>query len=368
MGRREDQIREAAYRLGFHACGFARLGTPPHATFVRDWLAAGHAADMAYLGRGVAKRLDPGLVLPGARSVISVGVRYRSPRPFLHDWRRELRGRVAAYAYGPDYHDTLGEMLERLADDVRGSDPLAGVRAYVDTGPVLEREWAVAAGLGWFGKNTNLLRIRDGSWLLLGEVLTTLDLDPDPLHPDRCGTCTRCVDVCPTAALGPGYTLDARLCISYWTIEHRGTVPRTLRPRFGNWVFGCDECQSVCPWNEDEADEAGDEVRDAQWPRLLELLALDDDAFRRRYRGTAVRRTGRAAMARNAAIALGNSGNADAVPALGLALRSDPAWLVRAHAAWALGRLGGAAARAALDRAYTTEASAAVRIEIVAAL
>lgn len=368
MERLETAVREAADRVGFDICGLARLGAPPHGAFVSDWLAAGNAAGMEYIGRGLAKRLDPEAILPGARSAVSVGMRYRSPTASPRDWRGEPRGRMAAYAAGPDYHDTVGERLRQLVAALRRIRPEAGFRAYVDTGPVLEREWAVGAGLGWFGKNTNLLNARAGSWLLLGEVLTTLELEPDVPHPDRCGTCQRCLDACPTGALQPGYVLDARRCISYWTIEHRGSVPRDLRRRFGNWVFGCDDCQIVCPWNDDPVDDGGADLADALWPRLPELLALDEEGFRRRYRGTAVRRTGRASMARNAAIGLGNSGNPAALPVLAKALHRDPAWSVRAHAAWALGRLGGPAARAALERAYATEDTAAARIEIVAAL
>jgi len=367
MGHLEDRVREAAREIGFDLCGFARVGPPPHGAFVRDWLAAGNAAGMAYLGRGLARRLDPTLVLAGARTVISVGLRYRPPVLPRYDWRHELRGSVAAYAYGPDYHDTMTAMLGRLAAAVTALCPGAGVRAYVDTGPVLEREWAAAAGLGWFGKNTNLLTTRDGSWVLLGEVLTTLDLEADPAHPDRCGTCTRCLDLCPTGALGPGYVLDARRCIAYWTIEHRGTVPRDVRPLLGDWVFGCDDCQTVCPWNDGDRADSGDRRADVLQPRLPELIDLDEDRFRRRYAGSALRRTGREGLARNAAIVLGNSGNPAAVPALAQAVRADPSWVVRAHAAWALGQIGGARARAALDTAYRAEDTAAVRAEIVAA-
>lgn len=366
--RLEPQIRAAAARLGFARCGLARLGPPPHADAVRAWIAAGHGAGMEYLARGLAPRLDPTRVLPGARSIVSVAVPYRPAPPPPDDLRAALRGRVAAYALGPDYHDTIGRRLAALVETLRGLCPDAGFRAYVDTGPVLEREWAAQAGVGWVGRNTMLLTPGDGSWLLLGEVVTTLDLEPDTRHPDRCGTCARCLVGCPTGALAPGYVLDARRCIAYWTIEHRGTIPPAVRPTLGSWVFGCDECQTVCPWTPDAAAADAREATEALYPRLPGLLRLDAAGFRRRFRGTTVFRTGRVALARNAAVALGNGGDPAAVPALAEALRADPSWVVRAHAAWALGRIGGAGARAALAAAYAREPAAPVRAEIVAAL
>jgi epoxyqueuosine reductase len=368
MQRLEQRIRAAARRLGFSRCGFARIQAPPHGDFVRRWLHAGHAAEMSYIGRGLAKRLAPELVLPGARSVISVGVPYAPPPLPAVDWRRELRGRIAAYAYGLDYHETVGRQLEDLAAYCRELRPRTVALAYVDTGPILEREWAAAAGVGWFGKNTNLLHTEEGSWFFLGEILTDLELEPDAPVEDRCGTCTRCLDLCPTAALKPGYVLDARLCISYLTIEHRGAIPRALRAGIGNWIFGCDVCQEVCPWNDRFTRRHGVPDTDAFCPPLPELLTLDDEQFRRRFRHSAVRRAKRDGFVRNVAVALGNTQNPAAVATLDGALRADPAAVVRAHAAWGLGNIDDVAARRALEGARACEADPAVRAEIDASL
>jgi epoxyqueuosine reductase len=364
----EDRIRDEARRLGFQLCGFARIEAPPHGDFVRQWLRDGNAGDMGYIARGLAKRLDPRLVLAEVRSVISVGRRYTPPPVPPVDWQHELRGRIAAYALGPDYHASIGRDLEALAVFCRGLRPGARALAYVDTGPILERDWAAAAGVGWFGKNTNILHTEEGSWFFLGEVLTSLELAPDPPVQDRCGTCTRCLDLCPTAALKPGYVLDARLCISYLTIEHRGMIPAALRPQMGNWIFGCDVCQEVCPWNERFVRHHGLANGDDLFPSLPALLRLDAEQFQRRFRGSAVRRAKRDGLLRNVAVALGNTGNPAAVVPLAGAFRNEPSALVRAHAAWALGRIGDHAARRVLERQHTTETDAGVRAEIGAAL
>lgn len=364
----KDLIRAEANRLGFPRCGFAPVEAPPHADFVRSWLADGNAGEMPYIERGLAKRLDPRLISPSVRSVISLAYRYPpAPLPPV-GWQQQLRGRIAAYALGADYHTTIGAKLRALADYIGKLRPGARARIYVDTGPVLEREWASQGGIGWFGKNTNLLHTHDGSCFFLGEILTDLEFDPDPLLRDHCGTCTRCLDRCPTGALRPGYGLDARLCISYLTIEHRGIVPAELRAHMGHWIFGCDICQEVCPWN--ERFNRGHEAPDNQvlLPYLPEILLLTEDAFRRRFHHTAMWRTRRVGLARNAAIALGNTANPAAVPVLREALRHDPAPLVRAHAAWALGAIGNASARQELESARATEADDSVRGEIDAAL
>jgi len=352
--------------LGFQLCGFTPVQEPPHAEFVRRWVAAGNAGDMRYIERGLPKRLDPRLVSADVRSMVSVGLRYLPPPVPPCDWQAELRGRIAAYALGEDYHLTMERMLRELARVIEATGATA--RAYVDTGPVLEREWAAEAGVGWFGKNTNILHTEEGSWFFLGEVLTNLELEPDPVRADHCGTCTRCLDLCPTEALKPGYVLDARLCISYLTIEHRGAIPRELRARMGNWIFGCDVCQEVCPWNERLARRQGLPDTDALFPYLPDLLGLSESAFRERFRPTAVRRAKRAGLARNVAIALGNTRNPAAVAALSEALHHDPAPLVRAHAAWALGCMPGCSAQRALETAWRREVDTSVQSEVQAAL
>jgi len=362
----KSRIRAEAAELGLPACRFARVQPLPHGRFFADWVAAGNHGEMSYLARGAAKRLDPGLVLPGVRTIISLACPYpAAPRPRCRDWRAELRGRIAAYAAGRDYHRLLGAKLQLLAARIASIAPNCSVRAYVDTGPVLEREWAWIGGLGWFGKNTMLLRRDWGSWFFLGVLLTDLELEPDPPVPAHCGRCVRCLANCPTRALSESYRLDARRCISYLTIEHRESIPRELRPLLGNWVFGCDECLDACPWNSrlPASPELSEELR----PSLPELLAMDEAHFRARFRGTAVLRARRAGLARNACIALGNSGNPEAVPCLARALAEDPAALVRGHAAWALGRFDFPAARRALDKARR-DPDASVRLEAERAL
>ena len=368
MSNAKETIRREARRLGFALCGFARLAPPPHAAFVRRWLAEGNAASMAYIGRGLAKRLEPARILPGARSVVTAGYRYTPPPLPPIDWRTQLRGRIAAYALGTDYHRPVERQLRALAASIVACGRNVEARAYVDTGPVLEREWAAAGGIGWFGKNTNILHTEEGSYFFLGEVLTTLELDPDPPLADHCGSCTRCLDDCPTAALKPGFVLDARLCIAYLTIEHRGMIPRELRPKVGNWIFGCDVCQEVCPWNERLIRQRGVPEAEALLPYLPDLLRLDENGFRRRFPDGAVRRAKRDGFVRNVAVALGNTHNPQAVPMLAEALSADGSPLVRAHAAWALGAIGDRSARTALEAACPAEPDEGVRNEIQEAL
>jgi epoxyqueuosine reductase len=357
-------IAAAAAELGFARCGFSAIEPLPRERFLRDWLAEGRAGEMTYLWRHFRGRLDPRLLVRGARSVVTVAFPYPPPPPPPRDWRADLRGRIAAYARGRDYHDVVGALLRRLAVSIRDIVPGSEARPYVDTGPVLEREWGRRGGLGWFGRNTMLLDRHIGSWFFLAEVVTSIDLPDSEPSAEHCGTCRRCVDDCPTDAIGPNYRIDPRRCISYLTIEHRGAIPHDLRPSLGNWIFGCDVCQDVCPWNAD-LPSPGD--FDLLNPRLTDVMSLDPAAFRARFTGSAIMRTRRRGLLRNAAIALGNSGNRDAVPALDRAL-ADPEPLVRGHAAWALGRLGGPAARTALERARRTNADGSVRAEIDAAL
>src|SRR5882724_4454719 len=340
MRSREATIAAAARVLGFSRAGTAPLAPLPVGPFLQAWLAEGRAGEMGYLARRTAERIDPRAARPWARAVISLAYPYRPPPPPPGDWRATLTGRIAA------------------------AFPGARFQGYVDTGPVLEREWAMRAGLGWIGKHTLLLDRAAGSYFFLAELFTDLELAASPLPADHCGTCARCHAACPTGALGPGYTMDPRRCLSYLTIEHRSALPVELRPRLGNWIFGCDLCQEACPWNGEARDPAGAE---ALAPHLPSLLALDEPGFRARFGKTAVARAKRRGLLRNAAVALGNSGNPDAVPALAGVL-ADPEPLVRGHAAWALGRLGGASARRALEAARERETDGGAAAEIGAAL
>ena len=322
---------------------------------------------MGWLAREPERRINPRVLDARLRSVVSLAFPYTPPRPPDLDWRAELRGRLAAYALGPDYHDVVLDKARVVADTLAAEIPGAISRVYVDTGPVFEREWAIEARLGWFGRNTNLLNRYHGSYFFLAEILTDAEFEPtgEPYR-EHCGTCRRCLDLCPTGALTEGYRLEPRLCISYLTIEHRGPIPHEMRAQLGNWIFGCDVCQEVCPWNDDHARAAA--VNEALMPSLAELMVLDDDGFRRRFARSAIKRTKRRGLLRNAAIVLGNSGNPAAIPILARALAGDPEPLVRSHAAWALGQLGGDSSVRALAAARTRESDESVAAEIAMAI
>jgi len=294
------EIKRRAAELGFAATGIARLDRNPHAAELDRWLADGHAGTMTYLHRQAAKRKDPRRIMPGARSAVVTLTNYfhgSAPGP----------GRVAQYAWSPDYHDVLGARLEQLAAAIRDVVPGATTRCYVDAGPVPERELAQLAGLGWIGKNMMLIHPEIGSFTFIGVVLTDADLTPDlPFEADRCGTCTRCLDACPTQAFVAAHDLDARACISYLTIEHRGEFSETQRAQVGEWVFGCDVCQDVCPWNVSFARETADPgfaVRpEVTAPDVRALATMEEAEFQRRYGDTPFRRPGLKGMRRNAVL------------------------------------------------------------------
>lgn len=332
-GKRE--LVRAGERLGFVDPRVAQIEPLDREEFYEEWLADGRAGDMRFLLHHKKARLDPRTRYPWARTVLSAFFPYAPPPPPDVAWKTQLRGRIAAYALGVDYHEVVASRLARWADVVRETFPGTQVKPFIDTGAVFEHEWAARGGVGWTGKHTLTLSESRGSYAFLGELLLEADLEPDPPVDDRCGTCTRCLDVCPTGALEPGFRLDPRRCISYLTIEHRGLVPFELRGKIGEWVFGCDLCQMVCPWNDDATSSHTEDLA----PSLVEVLHLDAAGFDARYGRSAVRRTGREGLARNAAIVLGNTGNPDAVSALEAAARGHDAPLVRAHAAGALGQL-----------------------------
>jgi epoxyqueuosine reductase len=362
VATREETIATEARAIGFARVGCAALGPLPRAAFMAAWLAEGRAGDMAYLPKRAPERLDARRAFPWARAVVSVAYPYRPPPPPAEDWRRSLVGRIAAYARGADYHDHVLALCDQLAARLATHFPRARFLTYVDTGPIVEREWAMRAGIGWIGKNTLVLERSAGSYFFLAELVTDLELDDAPPPADHCGTCTRCMAACPTGALDVAYRMEPRRCLSYLTIEHRGPIPVELRPHLDNWIFGCDLCQTACPWN-------GGATEPDAWltPHLPSLMSLDDDGFRSRFGRTAVVRAKRRGLLRNVAVALGNSGNPDAVPPLVPALE-DTEPLVRGHAAWALGRLASPAARRALERARARESDPTVASEIAAAL
>ncbi len=365
-------LKAHALALGCDLVAVAPADPPPHADHLDPWLAAGHAGDMAWLARNAAKRQTPTEAVPGARSIVVVGLHYRAAEPDPALWNDPARGQISRYAQGDDYHDVLLPILRELQAWLEARVGRAQIgRSYVDTGPVLERPVGVAAGLGFQGKNTLLIHPRQGSWFFLGEILVDVPLAYDePIQAGGCGTCTRCEVACPTQAFVGPYVLDARRCISYLTIELKGPIPRDLRPLMGNHIYGCDVCQEVCPWNIKFGRFAASNMLqprdDRVAPELLELLALNDEQFRERFRGSPIKRTKRRGLLRNVAVALGNWGDERAVPALARAL-DDHEPLIRGHAAWALGRIGGAAAREALLTRQTLEEDAWVCEEIALA-
>jgi epoxyqueuosine reductase len=298
------EIKRRAAELGFTATGIARLDRNPHAVELDRWLEDGHAGTMTYLHRQAAKRKDPRLIMPGAKTAVVTLTNYfhgaRVPSPAATP-----RGQVAQYAWSSDYHDVLGERLEQLAAEIRLLAPGSQTRCYVDAGPVPERELAQLAGLGWIGKNMMLIHPEIGSFTFIGVVLTDASLAPDlPFEADRCGTCTRCLDACPTHAFVGPRDLDARACISYLTIEHRGEFSEKQREQVGDWIFGCDVCQDVCPWNVSFAEVADDRDfaprADLAAPDLRQLVEISTAAFQRRYGDTPFSRPGRVGLQRNA--------------------------------------------------------------------
>ena len=365
------RIKDAAARLGFALVGVSPVEEPRHAESFAAWLGQKLHGEMAYMERTAAQRRQPSEFLPWARSIVSVGMSYATPH-LRAERPGELRGWISRYAWGEDYHHVMQERLEKLLEAVQAMVPGARGRACVDAAPVLEREAAARAGLGWIGKNTMLLHPGRGSWFFLGELFLDLDLEHDRPMRDRCGRCDLCLKACPTQAfLGP-YVLDARRCISYLTIELKGAIPQHLRPLMGTHIFGCDICQDVCPYNlKGTAAAAGAAYhpRDGlHAPELIPLLDLTEAEFRRRFRGSPITRAKRRGFLRNVCVALGNLGDARAVPALARALQDDPDALVRSHAAWALGRIGTPEARRALEAALPRETNDAARTEIVKAL
>jgi len=362
-------VKQMARDLGFSPVGITTADPPGRWAFFQDWLSDGHAGEMSYLARNGDKRSDPRVLVPGARSIVCVGLNYLPP---VQDGERDgPHGEISSYARGDDYHEVMKHRLRTLLDRIAGLDPKVEGRYYVDTGPVFEREYAARAGLGWFGKHTNLIEKRTGSYFFLGELILTTDLEPDAPAMDHCGTCTRCMDACPTDAIPEPYVLDSNRCISYLTIELKGPIPKDLRRGMGSWVYGCDVCQDVCPWNVKYASPTGESAFQArpgsERPDLHQLLGLSQDAFSKRFRKSPIKRTKRRGLLRNAAIALGNVGAESDVPVLARALEDDEP-LVRGHAAWALGRIGGDAGRKVLASHLQSELDPDVREEIESAL
>jgi epoxyqueuosine reductase len=335
-------IKNEARRLGFTLAGVTSPDPPPHYSAYENWLKLGRHGSMDYMAgeRAQARRSDPRMILPECRSILMLAVRYPDPKTAKAAQETDLSGRVAAYAWGRDYHLVLPDRLKALSEfiDRQVGNPIPQ-RWYTDTGPILERDLAQRAGLGWIGKNTCLIHPTAGSYFLLAEILLAIQLEPDlPFTADRCGTCTRCIEACPTGCIQPDRTLDARRCISTLTIENKAEIPDELRPQMGNWVFGCDICQMVCPWNRFTADEYDQGLAPdpkMAHPDLRTEMLLTPQEFNRKFQASPIRRARHPGYLRNVAVAIGNSGNPAFLPALKEA-RQDGDPLVRSHADWAI--------------------------------
>jgi epoxyqueuosine reductase len=361
----EEALRDRAAALGFDLCRFTSASAPPLAgERLAAWLASGAHGDMDWMAETAERRADPRALWREARSVVMLGVNYGADDP-LAALERPDRGAISIYARRRDYHETIKGRLKQLAGFLLSRAGGGEVKVFVDTAPVMEKPLAQAAGIGWQGKHTNLVSRGFGSWLFLGAILTDLPLAPDPPERDHCGSCRKCLDICPTDAFPAPYRLDARRCVAYLTIEHRGPIPRELRAAIGNRIFGCDDCLAVCPWN-----KFAQGARDAKLalrpelasPPLAEMAALDEAGFRALFSGTPVKRLGLARFLRNVAIAIGNSGD----PGLAESLRpllDNPSPLARGAAVWALARLLSDADFAALARGAPLEPDAEVRAE-----
>jgi epoxyqueuosine reductase len=341
-----SEIKRQAAALGFDLCGIAPATALPELAFLREWLDAGYAGEMHYLQRTAERRADVRAVMPSARSVIVFGTIYNTDSPYSTDVTDVEQAAIARYAWGDDYHVVIQSRLDRMIEWLKA---VAGegleAKAYVDTGPVQERVYAQRAGLGWIGKNTCVINPDLGSWIFLSEIICNLDLTPDEPALDQCGFCTLCLDSCPTGALTAPRTLDSRRCISYLTIEIKGAIPPEHREAIGSHAYGCDICQEVCPYNASpiaSTDPPWQAREGLEGPRLLELWNHSDDELRRLLKGSAMKRAGVRRLRRNIAVALGNTGNPEAISALVASHAptcDDP--LVAEHVRWAVEALGG---------------------------
>jgi epoxyqueuosine reductase len=342
--RLAERAKALALEAGFDLAGIASAEPPADLDFFAQWVSRGYAGEMSYLTSQVERRSDLRTAFPWSRSVLVVGLQYDTPHPYSTGSAPD-RGWISRYAWGDDYHEVMKALLDGVMERLQAETGPFRARTYVDTGPIVERAYAAAAGLGAWGKNCCLLHPEHGSWFFLGEAVTDLELAPDTPRLDMCGSCQACIEACPTDALRAPYVLDATRCISYLTIEVKGGIPEDQRAGVGRQVFGCDICQDVCPWNRKRKRLGGPAFEPrpgALAPDLGDLASLDDEAFRERFRGSPVKRAKRRGLLRNVAVALGNSGDASKRPLLErLASDQDP--VVREHALWALNRLTGAA-------------------------
>lgn len=371
------KVKEKARDLGFDLVGITSPDPPPHFDVYKNWLSADFHGEMKYLAndRAIEWRADPHRLLPDCKSILVLGIPYSKPSKKTRLTKEPgPQGRIASYAWGDDYHETLQPRLQQLVsfmeEQVGASFPN---RWYTDTGPILERDFAQRAGQGWIGKNSMLINPKRGSYYLLAEILLAIQLEHDqPFASDHCGTCTRCIEACPTDCILPDRTLDANRCISYLSIELKGTIPHEMRSQMEDWVFGCDICQQVCPWNIRFAPEMGDkDFAPRQGHTLVDLekeIRLNTYGFNHKFKNNPVKRPKRRGYLRNVAIALGNARQPRSVPVLFQVFGEEPEALVRGAIAWALAEIGGQEARTALNKALRTENDASVLNEIELAL
>ena len=372
MSTLTQQIQAHANELGFELVGVTPAAHSETIARYREWIENGYAGKMHYLEKHLSLKTDVRQLLTEAKSVISLAMNYYTLDPPKALAQDPGRGQISRYAWGDDYHELIRERLLELVTFIKQTaESELKTRVCVDTAPIIEREYAQKAGIGWIGKNTNLIHWRSGSWYFLAEVLVNIVLESDtPELRGSCGTCTRCIEACPTDAIIEPNLLDSRRCISYLTIELKESIPKALRPEIGNWVFGCDICQEVCPWNSKAVSttETGFQPRDGNLtPKLLSLVGMTQEEFSRRFKGSPIKRAKRRGFLRNVLVAIGNWGTQRAVPALKDALADDEP-LVRSHAAWALGRIGGNAAKRTLQKRLTVETEQDVITEIQEAI
>lgn len=365
------KIREKALEIGFDLVGISPAGSFPENQFYNEWLARGFAGEMKYMEREPEKREDVKNVLPEVKSIISCGLNYNTDYPYSTEGADQTRGWISRYAWGDDYHDVMKNKLTLLLGSIQKiASQDVKAKLYVDTGPVLDRIYGKYAGIGWIGKNTCVINQEIGSWIFIGEIITDLELNYDAPVPDRCGTCTRCIDACPTGALRQPYVLDSRLCISYLTIELKGKIPLELRGKIGNNIYGCDVCQDVCPWNKraEITSQSSFQPREVLYnPDLSFLSRLSEEDFRSMFKGSPVKRAKRRGFLRNVMVAMGNSGSTEFIPYVKESLK-DKEPLIRAHAVWALWKLDGEGSYETLSDHLRTENDSTVREEIVTIL
>jgi epoxyqueuosine reductase len=371
------RIKQRAGELGFELVGVSSAKPVAHMNVYRDWIESGHHGEMRYLEgeRAIEARRDPTHLLPECKSILALGMPYFNPANAANKKKsQKAEGRIAAYAWGDDYHEALKVPLKALVAYIEElNDGPVPNRWYTDTGPILESEIAQRAGLGWIGKNSLLINPQKGSFFLLAEIFLGIELEPDEaVVNDYCGSCSRCIEACPTDCILPNRTLDAERCISYLSIELKGSIPLEMRPQMDNWVFGCDICQEVCPWNirfsaaKGYADFAAN--NNIHRVDLEKELSLSPRAFNKKFKGNPVKRPKRRGYLRNVAVALGNSGQESSVKVLKQTLQNEEEALVRGHAAWALGEIGGMEAKKALEQARNVEQDEEVLAEISSAL